>query len=451
MKKCICFLLCITQYILSYSQVITTVAGNGLPGDSGDNGPATNAKIDYPTLVVFDSHGNYFFTENSNKVREVNACGIISTIAGTGTAGFSGDSSLATNAELNRPLGVAIDKFDNIYISDFGNNRIRKVDAITGIITTYAGNGDFSYGGDSGLAINASIKGSSGIACDTFGNLYISDHGNNRIRKVDAMGIMTTYAGNGLGGYGGTGGLADTTKISLPQGLICDISGNIFFIEGGCVGVRKVNVNTGIITTVAGNGTVGFSGDSGPATLAQFYAPVTVAIDRIGNIYIADKGNERVRIVDSLGMVNTVVGTGVAGYSGDGGLADTAKLYYPEGVACDSVGNLFIADFVNNRIRKVAFYPSLSCDELSVNTNSYIRNKITIYPNPATNQLTITAGEVINNVVMVNIVGEVVKSIDHPLPILKTGGEFEIDVSGLVNGVYFVRVNGEEWRRFLKE
>ena len=213
------------------AQIITTASGNGLPGDTGDSGPATSAKIDYPTLNVFDAQGNYYFTENSNKVRKVTPDGIISTIAGTGIAGFAGDSGLATSAKLNGPIGIGIDKIGNIYINDCQNNRIRKIDATTGIITTYAGNGTAGFSGDSGLATAASINGAADVACDTFGNVYISDHGNNRIRKVDTAGIITTVAGNGIGAYGGTGGRADTTKISLPVGITCDLTGNLYFVE----------------------------------------------------------------------------------------------------------------------------------------------------------------------------------------------------------------------------
>jgi hypothetical protein len=355
--------------LLGYGQIITTVCGNGLPGSDGNGGLATLAKVYYPTLVTCDLFGNYYFTENSHKARMVSKCGIITTLAGVGTSGYSGDGGVATAAQLNMPLGIAVHKSGDIYINDRMNYRIRKVDALTGIITTVAGNGTPGFFGDSGPAILASINGVAGIACDTFGNLFISDHINNRIRKINNSGIISTYVGTGVGGYSGDGGLADTAKITLPSGIACDLSGNVFFIDGGCMGVRMVDRITGIISTVAGSGVTGFSGDGGPATLAKFYGPIAVTVDLNGNIYIADKGNERVRRVNTSGIVNTVAGTGTSGYSGDGDIATVANLYYPEGVACNKAGNLLIADFANHRIRKVTFN---SDDTVSISISSVL-------------------------------------------------------------------------------
>jgi hypothetical protein len=281
--------------------------------------------------------------------------------------GFAGDGGLATAAQFNTPLGVAFDKSGNVYINDRLNYRIRKVDALTGIISTVAGNGVAGFSGDGGPATMASISGAPGIACDTFGNLFISDHSNNRIRKVNTAGIISTYAGTGTSGFSGDGGLADTARISLPLGITCDLAGNLYFIDGGCIGVRKINKSTGIITTIAGSGMTGYSGDGGPATSAKFYNPVAVTVDINNNLYIADKGNQRVRKVDNAGTITTVAGTGITGYSGDGGIATAANLYNPEGVACNSSGNLYIADFANHRIRKVTFNEDI---EMSVNISS---------------------------------------------------------------------------------
>jgi sugar lactone lactonase YvrE len=326
-----------------------------MPGYAGDGGDALLAKIFYPTLVQFDNNGSFYFTENAHRVRKVSPCGIIGTVAGNSTPGFSGDGGAATTAQLNTPLGVAFDKSGNMYINDRLNYRIRKVDAITGIITTFAGNGVSGFSGDGGPATDASINGVPGVACDTFGNLFISDHSNNRIRKVNEFGIISTYAGTGISGYTGDLGPASNAQISLPLGITCDRAGNVYFVDGGSVGVRKVDKITGIISTVAGSGITGFSGDGGLATLAKFYNPVAVTTDGNDNVYVADKGNQRVRKIDFSGIITTVAGTGVAAYNGDGGLATAADLFNPEGVACNSAGNLFIADFANHRLRKVIF------------------------------------------------------------------------------------------------
>ena len=215
--------------------------------------------------------------------------GIITTIAGNGIAGYSGDGGLATNAELNNPYGVAVDSNGNIYIADTNNNRIRKVNSTTGIITTIAGNGTAGYSGDGGLATNAELYYPYGVAVDSNGNIYIADTYNNRIRKVNSTtGIITTIAGNGTAGYSGDGGPATNAQLNYPYGVAVDSSGNIYIADTDNNRIRKVNSTTGIITTIAGNGNPGYSGDGGPATNAELYDPSGVAVDSNGNIYIAD-------------------------------------------------------------------------------------------------------------------------------------------------------------------
>jgi len=364
-------------------QIITTVAGDGIGGDSGNNGPATSAEIYYPTYVVFDSHGNFYFTENNhNKVRKVTACGTISTIAGTGVAGFSGDGNAATIAELNGAIGLAIDKFDNVYINDFLNYRIRKIDAVTGIINTFAGNGVSGFGGDNGPATAASISDGADVACDTFGDLYISDHLNNRIRKVDKYGIITTYAGTGIAGYTGDEGPANSAEINSPVAVVCDLSGNLYFSDNNNVRFRRIDILTKVITTIAGNGLIGFSGDGGPATSAEFWSGGgVICVDTSGNLYIADEHNQRIRKVDKAGNIYTAVGNGTSGFSGDGGSALAANIYDPEGVACDIFGNLYIADFANHRIRKVTYEPFGLCP--SFVENVFLSNDgLNVYPMP---------------------------------------------------------------------
>ena len=336
---------------------IASQAGNGVLGYSGDGAPAASAEFSYPTSVAVDSSGNLYIVDaDNNRIRKVTASsGIITTVAGNGTAGYSGDGGAATSAELDTPFGVAVDASGNIYIVDVNNDRIRKVTASTGIITTVAGNGTWGYSGDGGAATSAELFSPLGVAVDASGNIYIADSGNNRIRKVTAStGIITTVAGNGTGGYSGDSGVATSAELNSPFGVAVDASGNIYIVDSGNNRIRKMTASTGIITTVAGNGTGGYSGDSGVATSAELNSPYGVAVDASGNIYIADTYNLVIRTVTaSTGIITTVAGNGTAGSSGDGGAAASAELSYPTAVVVDSPGNFYIADYNNNKVRTV--------------------------------------------------------------------------------------------------
>ena len=340
---------------LSGPGIITTVAGNGIGGFGGDGGLATNAGFDFPKSVAVDSVGNIYIADaNNSRIRKVDhATGVITTVAGNGTFGFNGDGGLATNAVLNHPYGVALDSAGNIYIADHYNSRIRRVDHTTGIITTVAGNGTAGYSGD-GSATNASLNYPYGVALDSAGNIYIADFDNSRIRKVDhTTGIITTVAGSGAVDFSGDGGLATSAGLYWPRGVALDSIGNLYILDYGNSRIRKVDQATGIIATVAGNGTFGFSGDGGLAMSATLN-PSGVALDSAGNIYIADADNSRIRKVDhATGVITTVAGNGTFGFNGDGGLATNAVLNDPYGVALDSTGNVYIADTLNNRIRMI--------------------------------------------------------------------------------------------------
>jgi sugar lactone lactonase YvrE len=498
--------------------IITTVAGNGNSGYSGDGGAATNASLYYPEGVAFDAFGNLYFSDDGNeRIREVDTNGIITTVAGNGQYGYSGDGNVATNVALYGPDGVAVDSAGNLFIADGGNNRIRKVYAwptnlstlnvasvttnnignysvivsssagcvtssvaalymspfITvqpasqpaavgsspglsvsvggsepfgyewyfaatnllqsgtsstltlpnfsttntgnytvvvtnnygsvtsqiarlwvvlptqpvnqtnlpgtiasfsvavdgtgpftyqwqlngtnlpnNIIATVAGNGSTNYSGDGGAAISSCLYSPNGVAFDTFGNLFIADGGNNRIREVNTNGIITTVAGKSGSGYSGDGGAATNATLYSPSGVAFDASGNLYFADGGNNRIRKVDTN-GIITTVAGKSGSGYSGDGGAATNARLYGPYSVAFDTFGNLYFSDTGNERIREVNTNGIITTVAGKSGSGHSGDGGAATNANLNLPSGIAFDAIGNLYIADYYNNRIRMV--------------------------------------------------------------------------------------------------
>ncbi|OQW91485.1 MAG: hypothetical protein BWK78_04515 [Thiotrichaceae bacterium IS1] len=332
--------------------IITTVAGDGTEGFGGDGGPATSARLNYPLGVAVDSMGNLYIADAENyRIRKVDAAGIISTVAGNGTEGFSGDGGVATDAQLNGPGDVSVDSRGNLYIADFYDNRIRKVDT-SGIITTVAGNGVAGFSGNNGPAIDAQLNNPSGVAVDSRGNLYIVEYFNSCVRKVDSIGIITTIAGNNVAGFSGDGGVATNAQLNNPYGIAIDSSGNLYITDS--YRIRKVDT-AGIISTVAGNGTKGFSGDGGVATSAQLDTPADIAFDNSNNLYIADQDVHRIRKVDSAGIISTVAGNGTWGYSGDGGVATSAQLNSPDGVAVDSNGNLYISDTGNNRIRKVTF------------------------------------------------------------------------------------------------
>jgi uncharacterized protein (TIGR03437 family) len=332
--------------------VIGTLAGSNPVGPSctysAASGPASGSQVGIPTGVAIDSTGNvYIAGYGSSDIQEISN-GTIATVAGNGVRGFSGDGGAAGNALLNSPFDVAVDRSGNVYIGDAGNNRIRRIAG--GIITTIVGTSNF--GGDNGPATAAQLFGVSGVAADPSGNVYIADTSDNRIREVSSSGVITTVAGYSLGGYTGDGGPAISAQLTGPLGVGVDASGDVYVADSDNCAIRKLTGT--VITTVAGNGTCGFSGDNSAATHAQLNIPYSVALDSSGNLYIADTVNSRIRKVSTSGVITTVAGNGTAGFGGDTGSASGAQLYYPQGVAVDSANNLYIADTYNQRIRKVS-------------------------------------------------------------------------------------------------
>ena len=333
-------------------RIIITMAGNGECESAFDGGPATGAGLDSPVSVAFDTSGNVYISDYSgNRVRKVDQNGIIYTVAGTGIRGYSGDGRPAAQAQLYGPRDVAVDASGNLIIADFINERVRKVDR-GGIIRTMAGNGEQGYSGDGGPADEAMLNDPAGLAADGMGNIYIADFWNHRIRKVDSQRIITTIAGSGELGYSGDNGPALQAKLYGPWDVTVDTSGNLFIADQYNHRIRKVDKD-GLITTIAGNGTNGYGGDGGLAIDAMLNYPSGVAVDGNGDLFIADALNNRVRKVDSAGMITTVAGTGGAGYGGDGGAPRIAMLNRPSGVAVDAMNNLYIADQNNCRVRIV--------------------------------------------------------------------------------------------------
>jgi sugar lactone lactonase YvrE len=354
--------------------LISTIIGNGATGSGGDGNPAISVELSLAPSVAVDGSGNLYFAEvGAERVRKVSG-GTITTVAGTGTQGYSGDNGPATSAQLSGPLGLAVDAAGNLYIADTGNDRIRKES--NGTITTVAGNGTEGYTGDGGPATSAQLKHPVAVAADSAGNLYIADTGNQVVRKV-SNGVITTIAGKCVSffcsGDAPDSGPAASGQLNGPVGLALDSAGSVYVADAANSGIRKIS--NGVMTTVAGtphgsaqNGFVqrGYSGDGGPATSAQMNYPVAIAVDASGNLYIADALNQRIRKVSN-GVINTVVGNGTAGFVGDGGAPLSAELAYPSGVAVDASGNIYIADAGNKRIRVVGLAPfSLSSNPTSL-------------------------------------------------------------------------------------
>ena len=398
---------------------LTRFAGNGRAGNSGDGGPAASAQLSFPMGIAVDAAGNVFVADrDASVVRKIAANGTISTVAGTGTPGFTGDGGAALSAQLNGPFGVAVDTAGNLYIADTSNEVVRKVSA-GGTISTVAGTGTAGYSGDGGAARNAWLNGPESVAVDASGTLYIADTFNGRVRLVSADGTISTTAGVGSTGvYSGDGGPANLAGISLPTDVAADRAGNlyiadfgngrirvvtngiittaagrndgaplmegeaavnvrlegptgvtvdpsgstIYFVQAGigsgtglAVGNYKVWQVTaaGILSTFAGTGSPSYSGDGGMATAAQLSGPAGVAVAATGVVYIADTQNQRVRAVSPGGTISTLAGTGTAGFNGEIVSPGTAQLNLPHGLAADALGNWYVADTANNRIRKV--------------------------------------------------------------------------------------------------
>ncbi|KAG2389232.1 hypothetical protein C9374_014632 [Naegleria lovaniensis] len=390
---------------VSTGGIISTIAGTGAIGFSGDNGPATSSKLFYPYSVAVNSAGEVFIADFSNhRVRKVSTGGIISTIAGTGTPGFSGDNIPATSAKIYNPTSVAVNSVGELFITDSNNNRIRKV-STSGIISTIAGTGISGFSGDNGPATSAQIFNPHSVAVNSIGEVFFADFNNRRIRKITTDGnivtiagnsnygripienmfvssftyvtalsdggmlfsdtanhivrrihadnTVTTVAGNVLSGFAGDNGPATTARLNAPRGVAVNSAGEVFIADFSNHRVRKVSTD-GIISTIAGTGISGFSGDNGPATSAQLFNPYSVAMNSVGEVFVADSNNHRIRKVSTSGVISTIAGIGVAGFVGDNGPATSARLNSPRGVVVNSAGEVFIADYNNHRIRKVS-------------------------------------------------------------------------------------------------
>lgn len=336
------------------AEIIRSSVGTGLPGYSGDGGPAAKASLNQPFHCSEDRKGNFYVADVMNHcIRKVDAAtGIISTVAGNGQKGYSGDGGPATKATMNEPYGVLPDREGNLFIVDRLNAVIRRVDARTGVITTYAGNGTKGYGGDGGPAAQAMLKEPNALDFDPKGDLYIADVSDNRIRKVErSTGIISTVSGTGKREFTGDGGPAAQAGIQGARGVAFARDGTMYICEREGNRVRKVDSKKGVITTIAGSGQKGYSGDGGPAAAATFNGPKWINVGLDGHVYVVDTENHCVRQIHATtGVIRTVAG-GHLGSDGDGGPANKAGMDRPHGCWVDAKGYLYTADTNNHRIR----------------------------------------------------------------------------------------------------
>lgn len=367
MKKYILSSILTLTYLNGSSQTISTIVGGGTGGGTDGYGtglPATNATLGNFAGIACDLSGNLYIADKDRQIiRKVDRItGVINTIAGNGTAGFSGDGMPATGAKINNPGWISFDSHGNLFFTDRANHRVRKVD-VSGIITTVAGIGTASFSGDGFPATAAGLNAPQGLCIDRHDNIYIADNGNKRVRKITTSGIISTIAGTGTAGYSGDGGPAISAEMQSAYGISTDTTGNVFFADWNGDRVRKVAIATGIISTIAGNGVFTYTGD-GVAAVASGVDPFDVTVDDTGNIFIADYTNNRIRKVNATGIISTVAGNGTTGYSGDGGAAMSAAINRPAGVKFDVCRNLLLSDNENHRVRKVSLFsyttPSVS-------------------------------------------------------------------------------------------
>ena len=425
MKNLIIILLLLLP-LFTTAQVIVTCAGGG-SASLGDGGPAIDAEVLQPFGMALDDSGNLYIC-SAYRIRKVSPGygGIITTIAGNGTPGYSGDHGLGIYAQIAWCSDVFVDHHGNVYIADAANNCIRKV-TNADTITTIAGTGVAGYNGDNILATTAQLNIPEGIAVDSIGNVYIVDNENFRIRKVDTAGIITTIAGTGVSGFSPDGSRADTAKLDSIGSIRIDKIGNIFFADN--VRIRKIDT-AGIITTIAGTGIIGYSGDSGVAINAEIGGGA-IAIDSAGNLYIADEGANRIRKVDTAGIITTIAGNGISGYYGDNGNPLSAELRIPQGVAVSNNGDVYIGDTYNDRVRLVTMHP------VRINTVASNHRGMSIYPNPTNDEVTVaTIIKGSYTVVITDILGRLIYENSFL-------DKVHIHVANWQAGVYYVQVVSE--------
>ena len=415
---------------LLLSQTITTIAGTGLSTYNGNGLLATATNIGNGGRMTLNNSGELIFVDvTSHLLRKIDINGVMTIIAGNLSAGYQGENVLATTTSLNYPAGVVIDSMGNIIFCETTNCRIRKIDT-NGIITTIAGNGECSSTGDNGLATLATIRGPQYLTIDSQGNLYFSESQFHTVRKIDTSGIITRIAGTYIGGYNGDNILATNARINFPLGLAVDPQGNVFIAEVFGQRIRKIDTN-GIITTIAGTGIAGFNGTNIQATTAQINRPSGMRFDVQGNLYFGDEYNNRIRKINTNGVITTVAGSGLQGYFGDGGNALSAMFDRPSDIIFDSSGSMYISDNFNYRIRRVTNV--LSNEDFAAHEDD-----IQLAPNPAVNGITtLYFPELVNEIKVFDLVGQNVLSE-------KVDGKNNLEINIQKPGIYLVAFYSSE-------
>lgn len=431
-------LICFTMLwcgIVAHAQIISTIAGTGVSGYNGDHIRATSAKVCFPYGVAADSPVTVYIADRGNsRIRKIDLNGNIITIGGTDTIGYNGDGIPATLANLNGPVDVAVDTRGNVYFSDEQNMRIRKITRDT--IYTIAGTGFSGYTGDGGPATSAQIDGPLGLCVDKAGAVYFAAD-NNRLCKVATTGIITTIAGSAATwGYGGDGGPATAARFSGIEDVAVDKAGVIYIADYGNNRIRAISTS-GIVTTFAGIGVAGYSGDGGAATLAKIDTPRRIAVDDSGNVYFTES-HSRIRMVNRYGFIGTVTGTGVPGFSGDGGMASAALISWSFGIGVDGAGRIYFSDVIpNQRIRKIECCSTLGIDGPN-KPGADAKITLSVFPNPASRCFTLALAATITEtakVTILNVTGEQIREYST-----NSNGHLQIDASALKSGIYSVVV-----------
>jgi sugar lactone lactonase YvrE len=417
--------------------IITTIAGNGITQYIGDGAPATNFSLGGPAGICLDKKGNIYianlYTARISKL----AHDTLSTIVDTsGESGYTGNGGRADTATITNPNSICMDTAGNLYITDLFYHVVRKV-SVSGIITTICGAGSSGFSGDGGPGLLATMDRPHGVCTDRVGNLYIADYGNHRIRKMNfRTGTITTVAGTGVNGFSGENGAAASMDLSFPNSICSDAGGNIYFSEYGNNRVRRIDAATGQLNTVAGNGSHAFAGDGDLAINASLNQPNSVFIDNKGYLYIADNGNNVVRVVTPLGIILTVAGNGIYDYTGDGGLAHNASFKGLTSVCVDNTGNIYIADGDVSVVRKVTPISYANVGVAQVSSSA-----LNIYPNPSSEgkfTIRLASEQTGAGITVFNNIGRCIYTN------VFSGKQAEINLAGKAPGSYYVQVSSSK-------